>query len=300
MSTTSEIQVGLIGHNLSMSLSPALHETEGRLIGFDYRYTVFDTELEPEYSDLASVLGDMHSRGYTGTNITHPFKQEVLAHLDAIDPVAKTIGAVNTVVFSADGLVGYNTDWLGFLRSLEHNVPQELTARVTQIGAGGAGAAVAYALLHYGVEHLSVADVDEVRAENLVALLEPQFPHAVFQAVPLEALEQTVDESVGVVNATPIGMVHHPGIPLPEHLITPNRWFHDVVYMPLETSLVVTARRAGALVVGGGDMAVFQAAEGIKLFTGVQPDAARMREHFLHLVSSGAQQFLADKKQVQD
>jgi len=296
MSAAPAIHIGLVGQSLSLSLSPALHETEGKHLGFDYHYEVFDTEREPHYADLSAVLAEMRSRGFTGTNITHPFKQEVMAHLDAIDPVAQTIGAVNTVVFTPEGLVGYNTDWLGFLRSLEHNVPHDLTARVTQIGAGGAGAAVSYALLHYGVEHLCVLDADAHRATDLVALLGPQFPHAVCEAVPISALAETVENSVGVVNATPLGMAHHPGLPLPENLITPARWFHDVVYMPLETALVIAARQAGARVVGGGDMAVFQAAEGIRLFTGVTPDTLRMREHFLALVASGAQESLARKK----
>lgn len=295
MTALPEIRIGLVGHNLSLSLSPALHEKEGKLLGFDYRYVVFDTELEPQYANLPTVLDEMRAQGFTGSNITHPFKQEVVAHLDAIDPVANTIGAVNTVIFTADGLVGHNTDWLGFARSLEHNVPQELISRVSQIGAGGAGAAVSYALLDCGVEHLSVMDVDTKRATDLAALLAPQFPDAVVEGVSLDALEETVLASTGVVNATPIGMNNHPGLPLPEYLITPTRWWHDVVYMPLETPLVKAARKVGARVVGGGDMAVFQAAEGIHLFTGVAPNAVRMRNHFVELVTSGAQESLARK-----
>ncbi len=293
MSSPSRVHVGLVGQGLSLSLSPAIHETEGRNLGFDYRYEVFDSDIEDRFAHLDAVLEQMVSQGFAGSNITHPFKQTVMSYLSAIDPVAKIIGAVNAVVVHSTGLAGHNTDWVGFLRSLEHNVADLPHERVVQLGAGGAGSAVAYALLHFGVSHLDLIDVDVDRAGELAHRLRPHFPHATVEASPPDQLSRCVPRSNGVVNATPMGMTQHPGLPLPAELITSERWFHDVVYMPLETELIKRASAVGARVAGGGDMVVFQAAEGIRLFTGSDPQTERMREHFLALVASGAQQRLA-------
>ena len=283
------VQVGLIGHGLALSLSPSLHEAEGTHLGLDYRYQLFDSETDSRFEDVEFVLDTVLSEGYVGTNITHPFKQQVIAFLDSMDTTAQAIGAVNTVVLSDGKRIGHNTDWLGFLRSLEYNIPQDKLNRVVQIGAGGAGAAVTYALLHYGVQHLIIVDIDDVRSRELAERMGPQFPTKSLETGHPDQLDRVVSGADGVVNATPIGMSHQPGLPLPEHLISPERWFHDVVYMPLTTPLVSRALDVGATVAGGGDMVVFQAAEGIRLFTGLEPDSERMRNHFFDLVRSGAQ-----------
>lgn len=294
MSSTPRVQVGLVGQGLSLSLSPAIHETEGHNLGFDYRYQVFDSDTDDRFAHLDFVLEHIVSEGFAGSNITHPFKQTVMSHLSTIDPVAEIIGAVNAVVVNPTGLAGHNTDWVGFLRSLEHNVADLPHARVVQIGAGGAGSAVAYALLHFGVSHLDLIDVDTDRAGELANRLTPHFPDVIIEVTQPDEISSCVPQSDGVVNATPIGMAQHPGLPLPEELITSQRWFHDVVYMPLETELIKRAAAVGARVAGGGDMVVFQAAEGIRLFTGASPQTQRMRQHFVDLVASGAQRRLAN------
>ena len=295
MASDTIVKVGLVGENLKLSLSPALHEQEGRALGCDYRYRVFDTTKDDGPKSLASILHSMKQEGFAGSNITHPFKQEVVSLLDAIDDTAKFIGAVNTVVFDESGATGFNTDWVGFLHSLRHNIPQGATSSVVQLGAGGAGAAVAYALAQFGVKHLTLIDIDTNRAQGLADRLEGHISGTEIRVSTLDSLDEVVSASEGVVNATPIGMDHHPGLPLPEHLITRDRWFHDVVYMPLATPLVLQAMDRGATVAGGGDMVVFQAAKAINLFTGATPDTDRMRQHFTDLVSSGAQQKLANE-----
>ena len=292
MNTLPRVRVGLVGQGLSLSLSPAIHEREGRELGFDYRYEVFDTDTDHSFQDLSVVLAHMIDEGFAGSNITHPFKQEVINHLNRVDHVAETIGAVNAVVIASGELIGYNTDWVGFLRSLERSVKELPHHRVVQLGAGGAGSAVAYALLHFGVTQLHLIDVELERARQLAQRLAPHFPAAELSVDTPNQVSTRVATSDGVVNATPIGMSHHPGLPLPEELITSQRWFHDVVYMPLETELISRATQAGARVAGGGDMVVFQAAEGIRLFTGASPEPERMRAHFLQLVASGAQRKL--------
>lgn len=288
------VNVGLVGENLKLSLSPALHEREGGALGFDYRYRVFDTTRDDDPRSLATILELMAQEGFAGSNITHPFKQDVVSLLDTVDETAEIIGAVNTVVFNDSGATGYNTDWVGFLHSLLHNIPRDASSSVVQLGAGGAGAAVAYALAQFGVKDLTLMDIDTNRAKSLADRLENHISGTTIHVKTLDSLEAAVSASDGVVNATPIGMDHHPGLPLPAPLITQDRWFHDVVYMPLATALVMRASQVGATVAGGGDMVVFQAAEAIKLFTGVSPDTERMRQHFADMAGSGAQQKLAE------
>jgi len=292
MSEQPRALVGLIGSNLGLSLSPALHEREGRELGFDYHYEVFDSEVDPQIADLPATLRTLRERGFVGSNITHPFKQEIMAHLDRVDPVASLVGAVNTMVFDGDTSVGYNTDWLGFLGSLRNNFSDHDATSVLQVGAGGAGAAVAYALMRFGVKNLSVVDISLERATELVSRLAHSVPGCTITAHPVEDLQALGEESSGIVNATPIGMLAHPGLPFPEELITPERWVHDVVYMPLVTELVSRARAVGAPVAGGGDMVVIQASEGITLFTGAKANPQRMMAHFEELVASGAQEAL--------
>jgi shikimate dehydrogenase len=292
--TNPLVTVGLVGENLKLSLSPALHEREGGALGFDYRYRVFDTTQDDVPRSLGIVLELMAQEGFAGSNITHPFKRDVLPILDKVDETAEIIGAVNTVVFNGSGSTGYNTDWVGFLHSLLRNIPRNASSSVVQLGAGGAGAAVAYALAQFGVKDLTLMDIDTNRAKGLADRLESHISGTTIHVKNLDSLEAAVSTSDGVVNATQIGMDRHPGLPLPANLITQDRWFHDVVYMPLATSLVLRATQVGAKVAGGGDMLVFQAARAINLFTGASPDTERMRQHFAELVDSGAQQKLAE------
>lgn len=286
-------RVGLIGQGLTLSLSPALHEAEGRHLGFDYRYKVFDTDRDPAFSDLPQMIGRLKAEGFLGSNITHPFKQEIMQYLDQVDEEAKLVGAVNTMVLREGKAIGYNTDWRGFLGSLENNFPDQDVSSVVQLGAGGAGSAVAYALLRFGVRRLVIVDIDEAKAQELADRFANIVPGCQISAAPMEDIEQVVKTSTGIVNATPVGMDTHPGLPLPRTLITPDRWVHDVVYMPVVTPLVECASSVGAAVAGGGDMVVGQASEAITLFTQKKADPARMMGHFLDLVSSGAQRRLA-------
>jgi shikimate dehydrogenase len=294
MTTDSRALVGLVGRGLGLSLSPALHEQEGRELGFDYRYEVFDADTNEEFANLPAVLAEMSQRGFFGTNITHPFKQEVMAHLDHIDSVALIVGAVNTVVFDGTRTIGYNTDSEGFLGSLRRNFADQDTGVVTQIGTGGAGSAVAYALMRFGVGTLNVVDLDYSRAAELADRLQGSVPGSEIVAHGIDNLDRLIMGSAGIVNATPIGMHTHPGLPVPRHLVSPERWVHDVIYTPLVTDLVRVAGEVGApRVAGGGDMVVIQAREAIKLFTGREPDVERMLAHFQQLVDSGAQERLA-------
>ncbi|MEI7712254.1 MAG: shikimate dehydrogenase, partial [Rhodospirillales bacterium] len=149
--------------------------------------------------------------------------------------------------------------------------------RVVQFGAGGAGSAVAYAAMTLGVRELTLIDVDPARAQ---AVADRVGDGRIVVETDAAAALATAD---GVINATPLGMDAHPGMAFPASLLRPDIWVAEVVYFPLETQLLCQARAAGCRTVDGGGMAVFQAVEALRQFSGTTPDAERMRRHFLSM-----------------
>ena len=273
------ILVGLVGAGIQASRTPALHEREGAEQGLRYVYKLIDLEaLDLDASALPEILAAAQRFGFAGLNITHPFKQSVIPLLDELSPDAKALGAVNTVVFKDGCRVGHNTDWWGFAESFRRELPDVRRDRVILFGAGGAGAAVAHALLSLGVGDLAVIDTDDSRARTLASALADRFASARVQANP--AVAEGMARADGIINATPLGMAKYPGMALSAELLRPNMWVADIVYFPLETELLREARSRGCRTMAGGGMAVFQAVGAFRLFTGREPDPERMLKHF--------------------
>jgi shikimate dehydrogenase len=277
------VRVGLIGADIQASKSPALHEREARLHGLDYTYTLVDMTLrETGVEGLPALLDEVEANGFAGVNITFPAKQAVLPHLTELSDEATALGAVNTVVFRHGKRIGHNTDWYGFHENFRQGLPEVKRDRALLLGAGGAGAAVAHAALSLGIGHLMIADQDAGRAESLARSLNEQFaPGRASATGDIEAAMQAAD---GLIHATPTGMRNHPGLPLDGALIESRHWVADIVYMPLVTPLLALARDRGCRTLDGGGMVVYQAAGALRLFAGIEPDAARMRRHFSELV----------------
>jgi shikimate dehydrogenase len=273
-------RVGLIGSSIQQSKSPALHETEARALGLDLAYRLIDLKaLGVGVKALPQLLATSEAEGLAGVNITHPCKQAVLPLLDELSEDAAMIGAVNTVVFRDGRRLGYNTDEWGFREGFKRQMAGAPLGKVVQIGAGGAGAATAHAMLILGAGAVSLFDVDPVRAQILADKLGVRFGRDRVMATP--DLAASIIHADGLVHATPVGMADHPGLPLDAALLRPDLWVAEVVYFPLETPLLAEARKIGARTIDGGRMVVFQAARAFELFTGVQPDAERMLQHFL-------------------
>jgi shikimate dehydrogenase len=268
--------VGLVGSGIGPSLTPPMHEREADELGIRYLYRRFDLDaLQLPAEAIGDLLAAARLAGFDGLNVTHPCKQLVLRHLDELSPDAAALGAVNTVVFRDGRAIGHNTDWSGFARSFDRGLPDAALDDVVLLGAGGAGAAVAHALLTLGVGRLTVLDVDRERARSLAAALCQRFTAGRAIGGDLAELERSLARADGLVHATPTGMAAHPGLPVPADVLRPPLWVADVVYRPLETELVRTAR---------GGMAVFQAVDAFRLFTDLEPDADRMLAHFTILV----------------
>lgn len=292
MSTPAESYlVGLIGDGITASLTPPMHEQEGREQGLHYLYRPVDVAAlgftEDAAQDEAPRLLEYGRRlGFNAFNITHPFKQTIMAHLDEVDQDAQNLGAVNTVVFTGGRSVGYNTDYSGYITGLHATLPDAELTSVVQLGVGGAGSAVAYALLRAGAQRLTLIDLDAERARARAEALQRQFPRQAVTARPHGDLERALAGATGFAHCTPVGMHLHPGSPVEAEWLRAGMWVSDVVYLPVETELVTAARQRGCAVVDGGTMAVGQAVDAFGLVTGRPADAGRMRRHFLQLVDA--------------
>ncbi len=279
MSRSKVILAGLIGAGIQASRTPALHEHEGDAQGLRYLYQLIDLDqLRLDSTALPDLLQAAERMNYTGLNITFPCKQAVIPLLDELSPEARGIGAVNTVVLKDGKRVGHNTDCLGFAEGFRRGLTDAARQRVVQMGAGGAGAAVAHALLSEGVRQLTIFDVDRERAESLANNLNQHFGASRAQAGA--DLPRALAQADGLVNTTPMGMAKLPGSPVPAGLLRKEMWVAEIVYFPLETELLRDARNLGCRTLDGGNMAVFQAVKAFELFSGVVPDAQRMLEHF--------------------
>ena len=273
------VLVGLLGRGIQLSRTPAMHEAEGRALGLPYVYRLLDTDRMREPTpDVADILRYAEDFGFSGLNVTFPYKQVVLPMLDELSPAARCIGSVNTVVFRDGRRFGHNTDMWGFAESFRRGLPGAERRHVLLIGAGGAGAAVAHALLESGVERLSIADAEPERARVLAGRLCGFFGTGRCEATEAAAVARSVD---GIVNATPVGMAKMPGTPIDPGLIEAGCWVADIIYFPLETEFLRLARLKGCRTLPGDGMALFQAVRAFELFAGVKPDTDRMRAAFV-------------------
>lgn len=276
---TDGLLLGLIGSGIALSRTPALHMAEAAAQGMHCVYRRIDLSLLGlDAASLPDLLLAAERMGFQGLNITHPCKQAVIPLLHRLSDEAASLGAVNTVVLQGGERVGHNTDCSGFGASFRDGLPGAALSRAVQLGAGGAGAAVAHAVLDAGVQVLTLFDIDPARAGQLAAALSTRFGAG--RAVAGSDLGAAMAEADGLVHATPTGTAAHPGLPLDPALLEARHWVAEIVYFPLETPLLAAARAKNCRVLDGGGMAVHQAADAFRLFTGRVPDLARMRATF--------------------
>jgi shikimate dehydrogenase len=282
----NKLLIGLIGAGIQRSLAPALHEEEARHHGLRLHYQLIELDaagIGPEV--LPCLMRAVRLIGFVGLNITYPCKQSVIALLDALSEEAHAIGAVNTVVCEGGRLVGYNTDGSGWRWGFQRALPKADLSRVVLLGAGGAGSACADAVMRLGARKLLIADQDRGRALRLAERLNLHFPGDRASAAEIET---AMSGATGLIQATPVGMAKHSGMPLSERLLRASMWVSEIVYVPLETPLLKAARRIGCETSDGGHMNVGQALGAFRLFTGRDADAARMEAHFRRLAAPAA------------
>ncbi|WP_051321674.1 shikimate dehydrogenase [Chrysiogenes arsenatis] len=255
---------GIIGRDVSYSLSPAIHNALLADANIAGAYLPFPT---PDITALQHLLHYARRSAIRGFNVTIPYKEEVIPLLHELDPLARAAGAVNTIVIRDERLHGYNTDGLGFLQSLLSSSGADSLqgASVTLLGAGGAARGIAPALIQQGVSSLTIVNRTPARAEALVESLRAIAPNACTIRVTTE-LEPCHNE--WVINTTSAGMKQERTALFTEKLIRDARYFADIVYTPAHTVNMEIARRAGVPHSNGLGMLVWQALVAFELFTG--------------------------------
>ena len=280
----TKLLLGLIGSGIAQSLTPAMQEEEGRAQGLRLHYQLIDLDRSAQgAAQLPALIEAARTMGFAGLNITYPCKQAVIPLLDRLSDEASAMGAVNTVVFKAGQAIGHNTDGSGWAWGFTRALPQADLARVVLLGSGGAGSAIAHAVLRLGAGRLMLVDTDAARAEGLADSLNARYGAGRVSAGSDAAA--LLPGATGLIHATPTGMAKLPGLPLDASLLRPALWVAEIVYFPIETVLLKAARAVGCPVSDGGGMAVGQAVGAFELFTGLSADADRMRRHFLQRVA---------------
>jgi shikimate dehydrogenase len=263
-------RLGVVGYPIEHSISPAIHQAALDYLGIDARYERWS--VAP--GDLAGWVAGLRAPDVLGANVTIPHKEALIPLLDALDPAAREIGAVNTVLKQDGRLVGANTDAAGFGRALAEAGYTPGTGEAVMLGAGGAARAVGCALLTAGVQHLAIFNRDAPRATALASALTGAgpTPGSRVDAFALDApeLDAHLARCELLVNTTAIGM--RPG----ECLLRPEQvparaLVVDIIYRPAETALLAAAARRGARTQNGLPMLVYQAAVAFERWTGRQP-----------------------------
>jgi shikimate dehydrogenase len=257
---------GVIGWPVSHSRSPRLHGYWLENLGIDGAY--LPLPVAPDH--LESVLRALPKMGFRGCNLTVPHKEAALALVDEVEPLARRIGAVNTIVVAEDGrLVGRNTDAFGFLENLQRGCPawNPAAAPAMVIGAGGAARAVVAALSDAGVPEIRLANRSRDRAEQLAADL-----GGAITVVDWAERAMALAGTALLVNTTTLGMIGQPGLELDLAELPITALVNDIVYAPLETDLLARARQRGNPIVDGLGMLLYQAVPGFEAWFGVRPD----------------------------
>jgi shikimate dehydrogenase len=267
------VRLGLIGDNISRSQAPRLHELAGRLTGIPVSYQrLIPRELG---QDFETVFEGASRAGFRGLNITYPYKERVVPLVRIPDPRVAALGAVNTVVFTADGPEGHNTDWSGFTAAYRRARGDHPPGPVCLVGAGGVGKAVAFGLLALGLDRLSIVERDLAKAKGLAAALRAASPGLAVR-VTGDVAEGAAGAS-GLVNCTPVGMVGYDGTPVPRALMTGAAWAFDAVYTPADTRFLQDAAAEGLAVLSGWELYFYQGHHAFAIFHARSIDEATLR-----------------------
>ncbi|RYE73618.1 MAG: shikimate dehydrogenase [Hyphomicrobiales bacterium] len=278
---SKRVLLGLIGFPIAHSATPTTQEAAARAAGIEAHYHLIEAAGAGR-QDLAAMLDGVRRLGFSGINVTYPYKEAVVPLLDGLSEQAGAMGAVNTIVVDDGRLIGHNTDASGFATAYRRLRRQDGDRPVAIIGTGGVGKAIAFALADCGVTRLRLCDVDRSRAEALAGLL------GTLARVEIAAsAEEAADGAAGIVNGTPIGMLPDRGIPIEPSVILPSQWVADAVYHPLWTPLLKAAQKAGATVMTGRELAIHQAVDAFRLFTGLEASEAVIGAAFDSVTAAG-------------
>ncbi len=257
------MKLGLIGKAIMNSSSPDLHVRLGKLIGIPATYDLFDANEQP-IASLEQQVRKVIAEGYRGVNVTYPWKEDAVKLATRPSRGASMVGSANTLVFEDGEIIAENTDFTGFMSGFRATLGGREPGRVLQLGTGGVGKAVAFGLASLGASEVILMDLDESKSRQLAAELAAHGFKA--STITPEQVAETVPSCDGLVNCTPVGHEKSPGCPMPSELVAAHHWIFDAVYVPAVTEFVAAAKAAGAAVVSGVSLFVFQGVDAFKLF----------------------------------
>ena len=259
----------LLGNPLGHSVSPPMHNRVFEKLGMDYCYM----PVEVSSNNLKEVFLGLCKMNVAGFNVTIPHKVTIIEYLDELDSLAATIGAVNTICVRDGRTKGYNTDGEGFRRSLEDQAKITVKGkRVFLLGCGGAARAIAMTLAFHNAEKIYIYNRTTAKAESLVDEINKNIRPCAEVVESLESQSKAIHTCDVLINSTSLGM--HPDeaiLPIDESLLSPDLIVADIVYNPLMTKLLRTARAKGCSIVPGLGMLIYQGAAAFELFTGIEP-----------------------------
>jgi shikimate dehydrogenase len=270
---------GIIGDPIEHSLSPVMHNAAFETLGLDYAYLAF--KVKP--ACVAAAVEGMRALNIRGLNVTMPHKNTVMANLDRIDLSAQIINSVNTILNKENLLLGFNTDGVGAVKALKENGAELKGRKVLLLGAGGAARAIAHAVVKEADE-LAVLNRTVKHAQTLAKLLEKSVSKKIaFGSLSSSDIQQNLQDSDILINATSIGMKPRSDIsPIPPKLLRSSLSVMDIVYNPLETRLSKEAKEAGAKIISGVEMLIYQGATAFEIWTGKSAPVDVMRKTALN------------------
>jgi shikimate dehydrogenase len=269
--------VGILGHGIEYTMSPAIHNAAFRKLGMNWAYVPLRVSLH----QLEPALRGLCALGFKGCNVTIPYKMEVVRYLDGLSEPAGRLGAVNTVICGDGGMVGYNTDVEGFRSFLADKDVRVEGTTILLIGAGGASRAVALALAEEGAARIFVMNRTMRKAEELAALLKTLnlVTEISVRTFDLEG-SRVLEESDVVVNCTPLAGSDADRMPLDYKGFTANKWAIDLKYAEGTSDFLHKANARGAKTADGEGMLLHQAAASFRLWTGQTAPLQAMRRAY--------------------
>lgn len=277
MSNSDKLKLGLIGDNIARSRSPLLHRLAGRQHGIEVTYDrLIPIELNLSFDD---VFDRCAAQGYRGINITYPYKERVVERVTIDDPLVRAMGAVNTVIFGADGPKGFNTDCSGFAAAYRGARGERAPGVVLMIGAGGVGRAIAFALVGLGIRELRVLDSVAGKADGMADAIRRYAPD--IDVSSCTDVAEAASGVAGIINCTPVGMVGYEGTPLAREYMAGAEWAFDAVYTPFDTAFLGSALAQGLSVVSGWELFFWQGVHAWRHFSGSGLDERQLRAALL-------------------
>jgi shikimate dehydrogenase len=270
-------KLAVLGHPIGHTLSPVMHSASLKALGLDGEYSYDKLDVPP--GELMARLAQLPAEGCAGVNLTIPLKEVAFQGLEKLDDSARILGAVNTVEYTADGMVGHNTDGYGFLTALKEAFGKTVEGdSVFVLGCGGAGRAVALMCALNGAKTITLADVDAGRIQNLSAEIGRVAPQVqIFQCLEKDRQPELCRNADLVIQASPVGMKKGDPSLLPPEAFRAGQRAFDLIYMYPETAFLSTAKAAGAQIANGLGMLLHQGARSFTIWTGIQPDIQAMR-----------------------